>query len=349
MKKFSLLSVLLILPSFAFAHHGVASLGAAGLEGPRASLETSSSATLPEGSWLFYGKLDYVEWKKYSWDKFPDQKDNYQFWMYGIGYGLKPYLSLYAFVPYYTKKEIKSKVANDPNSGFYNFTSSGFADISFMAVLGYKYDRGFKFIPKKESLDDMMDWHFTTYFGFSLPTGDYNGSTVDKVRGDFEADMATGFGKPCLLIGQTATKQLVSFPRLTLLFDTNYTKFFEKSYNYKNPDGTNKKYKYGDEFRFNTAIAYRTLTVPEQKLRFDTLLEANFQYNQRDKEDGVKSEGSGGKILYGIIGGRLYYKSTSLGVGIKVPVWKKLNEESTQQGGEGKERYRFIITFSALF
>lgn len=87
----------------------------------------------------------------------------------------------------------------------------------------------------------------------------------------------------------------------------------------------------------------------EKKFRADLLLEANFQYNQRDKEDGVKLEGSGGKIIYGVFGTRLYYKSISLGVGIKAPVWKKLNEESQQQGGEGKERYRLILTISTLF
>jgi len=31
-----------------YAHHGVASLGAAGLEGPGAPIETSSSSTLPQ-------------------------------------------------------------------------------------------------------------------------------------------------------------------------------------------------------------------------------------------------------------------------------------------------------------
>ena len=38
----------------AAGHHGVASLGVAGLEGPGAPIETSSSATLPSGSFLGY-------------------------------------------------------------------------------------------------------------------------------------------------------------------------------------------------------------------------------------------------------------------------------------------------------
>jgi hypothetical protein len=335
---------------FSFAHHGVAALGAAGLEGPGAPLETSSSATLPEDSWLFYVKLDHVKWKKYSFQEFPDQKDTYDFWMYGIGYGLKPWLSVYLFTPYYVKKELKS-INNDPAMGQYSYTNSGFADISLMAVSGFKYDRGFKLVPKNESLDDLMDWHFTVYGGVSVPTG--NPNKYDRARdpkGEFEADMATGFGKPAFTVGFTSTKQLISFPKLTFVFDTNYIKFLEHTYNFRDtPTAPKKRYKFGDEFRLNTALAYRLYTNVEKKFRADALLEANFQYNQRDKEDGMKLEGSGGKILYGVVGTRLYYKSSSLGVGVKVPVWKRLNEESQQQGGEGKERYRLILTISVLF
>lgn len=87
----------------------------------------------------------------------------------------------------------------------------------------------------------------------------------------------------------------------------------------------------------------------DRKLRLDALLEADFQHNQRDKEDGVKQSASGGSILYGVGGIRLYYKSMSLGAGIKVPLWKRLNEEGQQQGSEGKESYRFILTLSTLF
>ncbi len=54
-------------------------------------------------------------------------------------------------------------------------------------------------------------------------------------------------------------------------------------------------------------------------------------------------------LIYGTGGIRLYYKDISLGMGLKVPLWKRLNEEKEQQGGEGEERYRFILTFSTLF
>lgn len=59
----SLLS-LALLSTPALAHHGVASLGAAGLEGPGAPVETSSSATLPEGQWLAYLKADHAKYRR---------------------------------------------------------------------------------------------------------------------------------------------------------------------------------------------------------------------------------------------------------------------------------------------
>jgi hypothetical protein len=45
----------------------------------------------------------------------------------------------------------------------------------------------------------------------------------------------------------------------------------------------------------------------------------------------------------------LYYNDLSIGIGYKKPVWKNLNEENVQQGGEGKELQRIIITISTIF
>jgi len=45
---------------------------------------------------------------------------------------------------------------------------------------------------------------------------------------------------------------------------------------------------------------------------------------------------------------RVYWNKMSVGFGVKVPVWSALNEESEQQGGEGTEDYRLILTISML-
>ena len=67
MKTLVLIMMLLMLPmNSALAHHGVASLGMAGLEGPGAPVESSSSATLPDGSWLATLKLDLALFDTYT-------------------------------------------------------------------------------------------------------------------------------------------------------------------------------------------------------------------------------------------------------------------------------------------
>ncbi len=316
----------LLLPAISFAHHGVASLGVAGLEGPGAPIETSTSATLPEGSFLIYTKLDYAKFKKYTKEK-DGETDIYNFWMFGIGYGLKPWLSLYLFLPYNVKKK-------EDNS----FNTVGFGDLVITTVLGFKYDEGFVLVPKDENLDELLDWHFTIFASVSLPTGDPN---VKDWHGNIDPSMSMGFGKPTLTIGFTSTKMLSE--RYTLTSDLSYLKFFRHTYS----DGT--EYKFGNEFRFNIALAYRLLTDVKRKLRFDPVFELNFLHIDRDEENGVKLRASGGDILYAIFGGRLYYKSVSASGGLKYPVWKDLNEESQQQGSEGKEKYRLIFSLSFLF
>lgn len=124
----------------ATAHHGVAGLGAASLEGPGAPLEQSSSATLPKGKVFTYFKVDYADWKIYT-PETDDEADYSTFWIAGLGYGVRPWLSLYVFLPYNDKVD-----END----FFN--TRGWAEATINATLGFKYDDGFKLVPEKESL-----------------------------------------------------------------------------------------------------------------------------------------------------------------------------------------------------
>ncbi len=317
--------IALLLPAAAFGHHGVASLGIAGLEGPGAPIETSSSATLPEGSVLGYVKLDYAKFERYT-EARDDEGDYNAFWMYGAGYGVKSWLSVYLFAPFYTKKVEDNR-----------YNTSGFADLSAMGVFGFKYDEGFRLTPANESLDDLEDWHFTFYGGLTIPTGDENIRTSD---GEIDPGMSLGFGKPSYSIGFTTTKQVAS--RLTWVFDTSFITFTENEYD----DGS--KVRFGDEIRLNTAASLRLLTHARSKFRLDGNLEANYLKLGRDELCGEGEDATGGAMIYAVPGVRAYYKNTSIGLGVKVPAWTDLNEEDDQQGAEGKEDYRAIFTFSVL-
>jgi hypothetical protein len=320
-----LLGALVAAP--AGAHHGVASLGVAGLEGPGAPVETSSSANLPEGKWLGYLKLDHAESRTFDPDPTIPEGAYNQYWMLGLGYGVKPWLSVYAVQPYNIKKD---------EAGGLN--SRGFTDLSLAAVLGFKYDQGWLLVPANESLDDLLDWHFTANLGVSLPTGDANHRLRD---GAIDPGKSLGFGKSSLSYGLTATKQIGD--NATVVFEAGRTRF--QAYTYDNGE----RVRFGTEDRLNAALSYRLMTDPASKFRLDGNAELNYLGLGRDVENGVGAEATGGKMVYGVLGLRLYKDNLSLGLALKKPIWTDLNESDMQQGAEGKERYRFIATLSALF
>ncbi len=325
MKKVSLFT--LALTTAAFAHHGVASLSIAGLEGPGAPLETTSTATLPEGKMLSYAKIEDASYTKYT-SAVDDEIDRTTYLMYGFGYGFTPYLSAYAFIPYYTKKR-------EDDIG-----SSGFHDIKLMMALGFKYDDGLMLNPKTESLDDMEDWHFTTYVNVSLPTGEGE-VTFPNQNIDFDPFLQLTFGAPSFMLGFSATKWYGD--AVTLSFDTSYNTFLEHTYS------NNIRVKFADEMRASGAFTYKLYTNQKSKFRLDADLEANYLKIGRDAVNGVAQDATGGEILYTTIGMRLFYNTISIGAGVKIPTWTNLNEDSDQQGAEGKEKYRAIFTFSTLF
>jgi len=335
MKYLPLLALLLISPAV-LAHHGVASLGAAGLEGPGAPVETSSSATLPEGKWLGYLKVDHAKSKTYDASTAPgDQEGDFnQYWMLGLGYGFKPWLSGYVFQPYNIKKD-----------EYGDTDSRGATDISLMGVIGFKYDDGFMLVPANESLDDMMDWHFTLYGGASLPTGDADHVLDD---GNIDPGKSLGFGKASFSLGATATRQLSD--NATAVFEVGQIRFQKYAYA---PDAAftagGQTMKFGTETRVNAALSYRLLTNPDSRFRLDGNIEANYLALGRDVSQAGPELATGGKMLYAVAGVRLYKDNMSLGLALKKPVWTALNEEDQQQGAEGKEKYRFIATFSTLF
>lgn len=316
----------LLTPTLAAAHHGIATLGAAGLEGPGAPIETSSSATLPRGSFLGYAKLDYADFERYESGR-DDESMYSSFSMFGIGYGIRSWLSAYVFLPY------NRKVVEDGSSD-----SSGFADMSLNGVLGFKYDEGLRLVPENESLDDLEDWHFTFYAGLTLPTGDPNTRTRSN---EIDPGMSLGFGKPAFGAGLTATKPFRE--RFTWVGETSFIYFLDYEYD----DGNRTQF--GSEFRLNSALTYRLLTIPRWKFRLDAQIEANYLRLGRDKANGSGERATGGHILYLLPGVRAYWRNTSLGLGVKLPAWTKLNEESEQQGAEGREDYRLICTLSVVF
>jgi len=344
-----------------YGHHGVASLGVAGLHGPGAPVDTSTSATLPDGSFLTFFKSDRAEFKTWN-QRRDDDKITNEFFMMGLGYGFTSYLSGYVILPYNVKKTQDS-----------SFNSAGFSDVSLLTVIGLKYDHGFLLVPGNENLDELEDWHFTLYQGLTLPTGNPN---LKNRNGEIDPSMSHGFGSHLYTLGATVTKQ---WSRFTFVQDVSYRTFDPYRY------ADDVRMRFGNEFRYNLAFVYRLYSSEETKFRFDPILELNYQVVAADhtkgitrrekletaaaqleiplhsttavlpdrttapwryeetfhanqssvvsvayptllaKESGMQLLPSGGRILYTLIGSRFYYKTISFAIGLKVPVFHSMN------------------------
>ena len=312
--------------TMAWSHHGVASLGIAGLEGPGAPLETTSSAMLPEGMFLAYMRAESITYKLNT-SRVDGEMEKHEYFSYALGYGVTSYFDVYLSLPYFTKKEEGS------------IGTSGFHDLKVTGVLGFKYDDGFMLTPDNESLDDLEDWHFTAILSASMPTGDKDVKKPDGTLYDYGVQLS--FAAPSLMFGLSATKWFGD--KITLVFDGSYNTFLEGSYS----DGGTMEF--GNEIRFNTALAYKLYANSDKKLRFDATIEANYLNLGRDVENSIAQEATGGDILYSTVGMRVFYQNISATLGVKMPVWKDLNEAHLQQGAEGNEDTRVVFTLSALF
>jgi hypothetical protein len=330
------LSVALItfaLSAPALAHHGVAGVGSAAIEGPGAPVESGSSTVLPQGATLAYLKLDHAHFKRV--DMSVSEADTSQFWMLGVGHGFTPWFSAYFFAPYNKKTD-----TTDPAGGP-SFNTRGWADFSMMGQLGFKYDpgRGFMLTPANESLDDLEDWHFSAFGGATIPHGNPN---LRDNSGAIDPGKSTGFGKSSYSLGLTMSKMLTR--DLTLSVEASALRFREYTY------ADVSSMKFGSEDRLNAALAYRMFGDAARKVRIDGVLELQYLGLGKDRANGADDPDTGGKIIYLMPGVRIYKDNLSFAIGLKKPVSARLNEvASLQQGAEGKEKYRVIFSASALF
>lgn len=332
--KNSLAFLLSLAAAPALAHHGVAGVGAASLEGPGAPVESATSAVLPEGGALLSLKVDQAKYARGRLARPDVEGDTSRYTMLGLGYGFTPWFSGYLFVPHNVKA--------DESGGF---TTRGWADVSVLGQIGFRHDgKAFSLVPKNESLDEMEDWHFTVFGGLTLPTGRPNYRLPD---GSIDPGMSTGFGKPSTTLGLTATKMLSD----KLTFNAEASTLWFKTHRYATDytTGTDFTTRFGREVRVNGGLAYRIHTAPEKKLRTDLSLELQYLKLGRDVVDGVGEQATGGRMLYAVPGARVYWDRFSLAVGVKKAIWKNLNEQRLQQGAEGLEKYRLLISASMLF
>jgi hypothetical protein len=326
MKKLIKLFLLCILlfPGQVLAHHGGVSLG----RGPGSPIDTTAPLTLPEGGLVVFNRLEYVPFQKFTFAE-PQNKDSYFFYNLGLFYGLKPYLSAGLTIPYSIKKQ--------DSLG----TNSGIGDIGLNALLGFNYAPGQGFsLNKAEDTAISMDSTNKTYFGLTGSVTFPTGANDMKLGGVLARDMQPGFGSPSFTLGISALKPISR--NLALVTETSYQIFSEKD-----------NYRFGNEWRLNGAGVYELYGKAGAFLQtINGILELNLLNLDRDTQNGQAAQASGGTVLYLSPGLRFSFpkfQNANLGFLIKFPLWKNLNEEGQQQGSEGLEKIRLILTLSFFF
>jgi len=331
MKNIALLIVSLVGTSlFLFslnseAHHGGISLAM----GPGSPIETNSPLTLPQGAFVLSLRVEHVEWKKRSFAE-PTNKDSFTFYNLGLSYGITPYLTGSFFIPYNIKRQ--------DDLGY----TKGIGDVKFLFNFGFHYDPSIKGIRLNSAQDTAITLegakktYLSLFGGVTLPTG----KNKKELGGEVDPGMQPGFGSPSFSLGFSATRQLTG--ALTLAVDTSYDIFTRED-----------RFKFGNEWRANLAGVYELFGKPEAIIpKIDGILELNLLHISRDEEGREKQRATGGTILYLSPGIRFSFPKPfngSLGLMLKFPTLKDLNEKKEQQGAEGLEKVRGIVTLSFYF
>ena len=316
---------ILLFPLPAMAHHGGVSLAL----GPGSPIETNSPLTLPQGGFVLSSRIEQVEWKKRTFAE-PTNKSSFTFLNMGLSYGITPSLTGSLFLPYNIKRQ------DDLGS------LKGIGDVKFLLNLGLNYDPSVKAIRLNStkdtavSLEETKKTYLSLFGGFTLPTG----KNRKELGEEIDPGMQPGFGSHSFTLGASAARQITG--PLTLVAETAYEIFTRK-----------ENFKFGNEWRANLAGVYELYGKPEKFIsKIDGILELNLLHISRDEEGKEKLGATGGTILYLSPGLRFSFPklwNANLGLMLKFPTLKRLNEKNEQQGAEGLEKVRIIGTLSFYF
>lgn len=324
MKRFlySLSLFLAVTAGTTLAHHGGASIS----QGPGTPIETNTPLTLPQGKAVVFSRFENAAFRKFESAE-PYNTDSFRFYQLGASYGITDALSATLILPY----NAKSQNAHG--------TFRGFGDVKFLLNAGLNWDStdGLRFNGADDVAEDIGEsgkLYLGAFGGMTFPTGR---DDIDLGLG-VDGGLQPGFGSPTFTAGLSAAKALTS--NFSLTADTSLEIFTAK-------DGGDK---FGNEFRANLAGVVNLVTNEDSTLRqLDGIVEVNYLRLSRDETAGVSELGTGGQILYVGPGMRAQLGDFNLGALVKFPVASGLNERSLQQGSEGLEKYRLVLTASKVF
>lgn len=317
----ALLGAVALLPAGnAMADHATHGFGHAAA-GP---IVTVSASTLPKGEWSFGLRAEYVKF-----DAIPDERfeqlaaggteahsvSSLLSPFLGAAYGVTDDLTLSAHVPYVIRRDIRAGHLEDGTPEVHaEGDSKGIGDATFLAQYRFLNRPG----PALEA---------AFLAGVKLPTGKTSERTSSGAR--FETDHQPGSGSWDPLAGVALTKRLDSWS-----FDVSaiYTLATEGS---RDTD-------LGDVLHGNASVSFRFGNSDEAahshpegaeahaphpaRLAWDLILEANAEWQAKQKIAGVRDVNSGGSLLYLSPGVRATaYDRCSAYLSVGIPVHEDRN------------------------
>ncbi len=309
------LFLVLLISGNTWAHHPT---GGAGTEqaGP---LKTISATTLERGKWAFALQTEFINFDRFSDTQLREFAENGKdvhsvdsvfHSVFGIGYGITDNFTLSVKGSYELLRNIREVHHEEPVEVHNRGNSKGIGDLT---ILGQ-----YRFVKIRES-----NFESSLLFGLRVPTGK---TTVKDISGErFETEFQPGTGSWDPLVGIAVTKIFGPFS-----LDANVLYTFAT----KGAQDTNL----GDIFSYNAAFSYRVLK--QRPISWDLIIEANGEWKQKQKINGIKDENSGENIIFISPGMRFSWKQWSAYLSVSFPVVQHLN------GIQNKTDSRTIVGIS---
>ena len=180
--RVALVSATLALAGPARAHHGVAAVGVAGPEGPGAAIETTSPLPLPQGTLFMMVKTEYVPFQQFAFAE-PENKTYSSSTRSRLGYGVRPWLSVYVFQPLQRegagrRRQERGRRRHEPDA----------------LVRASSGTRGSSSCPRRRASTTSWTGTSASAASSTLPVGPT--TAKDDAGAYFAPDMQTGFGAP---------------------------------------------------------------------------------------------------------------------------------------------------------
>ncbi|MBI5099446.1 MAG: transporter [Nitrospirae bacterium] len=262
----------MLLSASASAHHPS---GGAGL-GETGPVRTISASTLQHDKWALALQSEFIDFDAFSDSELKEiaqsgsdvhSVDSIFHTIFSMGYGITDDLTLSLKVPYVVLNNIKEAHKDEPDEVHIHGDSKGIGDLTIFSQ--------YRFLKMYD-----LNIESSLIFGLRIPFGRTKARDIDGER--FETEFQPGSGSWNPLVGLAATKR---FEKMSLDADVLYTIATKGA----------QETDLGDLFNYDLALSYRVFNRP---VVWDLIVEANGEWKQKQKIDGVKDKNSGETVIF---------------------------------------------------